>query len=169
MEGERRPADGAHENDARTMKSNTRFRELVDDLKARGVRPTRQRLSLLYILFRFGHRHVGAEQLYQEARDAGVRLSLATVYNTLNQLAEIGMIRKVVVNTGQTFFDTNTTDHHHYFDQDRNHVFDIEGSGIEVSKLPPPPPGYEIAGVEIVVRLKVAGSRAEGEGRAPPV
>ncbi len=123
-------------------------------LRSFGVRPTRQRVSLLQLLYRFGHRHVAAEQLYQEAITDGIHLSLATVYNTLNHLASIGMIRKVVVNTGQTFFDTNNSDHHHYFVEGRNQVFDVQSNDIEVSQLPEPPEGFEIAGVEIVVRLK---------------
>lgn len=123
-------------------------------LRRFGVRPTRQRVSLLRLLYRYGHRHVAAEQLYQEALTDGIHLSLATVYNTLNQLAAIGMIRKVVVNTGQTFFDTNNSDHHHYYVEGRNQVFDVQANDIEVSQLPEPPEGFEIAGVEIVVRLK---------------
>ncbi|MEO1016741.1 MAG: iron response transcriptional regulator IrrA [Pseudomonadota bacterium] len=135
-------------------------------LRSFGVRPTRQRVNLLRLFYRFGDRHVAAEQLYQEALTDGIHLSLATVYNTLNHLAAIGMIRKVVVNTGQTFFDTNNSDHHHYYVEGRNQVFDVQANDIEVSQLPEPPEGFEIAGVEIVVRLKPKVPKTETKSGA---
>ncbi|MEO1016898.1 MAG: iron response transcriptional regulator IrrA [Pseudomonadota bacterium] len=129
-------------------------RELIAGLKQRGVRTTRQRIGLLELLFDGDCRHVSAEQLYQEAHEAGIVASLATIYNTLHQFTAAGIIRKVAVNTGQAFFDTNTSDHDHFYDQDGDKVIDIEDSKIEISKYPEPPPGYEIVGIEAIVRLR---------------
>ena len=120
-----------------------------------GLRPTRQRMSLGWILFAKGDRHITAEMLYEEATKAKVPVSLATVYNTLHQFTEVGLLRQVAVDGSKTYFDTNASDHHHFFVEGENKVFDIVGDGpVHVSNLPEPPEGMEIANVDIVVRLR---------------
>ena len=84
-------------------------------LSGAGLRPTRQRKELGRLLFDGPDRHVTAEVLHDEAMRAGVRVSLATVYNTLNQFTEAGLMREIVVDGDRTYFDTNTSDHHHFF------------------------------------------------------
>jgi Fur family transcriptional regulator, iron response regulator len=123
-------------------------------LKFAGLRPTRQRLVLARLLFDGDPRHVAAEQLHAEARAAGHRVSLATVYNTLHQFAAAGILRRVVIDTGQTFFDTKVSDHHHFFDERRGEVRDIPPGEVAFARLPAPPPGFEVAGVEVIVRLR---------------
>jgi Fe2+ or Zn2+ uptake regulation protein len=98
-----------------------------------GTRPTRQRLTLARLLFEQGDRHVAAEQLHGEAVEAAVRVSLATVYNTLHQFIEAGLLREVVVNSGHSYFDTNVSDHHHFFFEDTDRPSTFRGS---MSKSP---------------------------------
>lgn len=128
----------------------------LQTMKAVGLRPTRQRLALARILFSAGNRHVTAEDLFHEARQAGVRVSLATVYNTLHQFTAAGLLREVPVDMGQSYFDTNVSHHHHFFDPDRGCLTDIPGDDVALSRLPEAPEGYEVDRVEVVVRLKKA-------------
>jgi Fur family iron response transcriptional regulator len=118
------------------------------------LRPTFQRLTLGAILFANRDRHVTAEMLYQEAIQAKVPVSLATVYNTLNKFAEAGLLRQVLVGGSTTHFDTNTSHHPHVFVENANLLLDVPGAEIVLDKIPPAPAGYEFVGTEIVVRLK---------------
>ena len=130
------------------------FAPAIDRLKSAGLRPTRQRLALARLLYDRGDRHVTAEQLHQEAASANVRLSLATVYNTLHQFTSLGMLREVVVEPGRSYFDTNIGEHHHFFDEDTGELADIPGEQVELAKLPAPPTGAKISRVDVIVRLK---------------
>lgn len=123
-------------------------------LRRVGLRPTRQRMALGWILFAKGDRHVTAELLYEEANKAKVPVSLATVYNTLHQFTQVGLLRQVAVDGSKAYFDTNASEHHHFFVEGENVVVDIPGSDVIVDKLPIPPDGYEIARVDVVVRLR---------------
>jgi Fur family transcriptional regulator, iron response regulator len=125
----------------------------IERLRAAGLRPTRQRLALVRLLFDSGDRHVSAEQLHAEAARAGVRVSLATVYNTLNQFTEAKLLREVVVAAGRSYFDTNTGSHHHFFYEDSGELQDIPGDQIEVSALPAAPHGTAVRRVDVIVRL----------------
>ncbi len=127
---------------------------LMNKLRDAGLRPTRQRLSLAHMLYSKGNRHVSAEALHEEAEVAGVPVSLATVYNTLHQFTEAGLLRAVAVESSKTYFDTNTSDHHHFFIESENRVVDVPASHITVSDLPEPPEGMEVARVDVIVRLR---------------
>lgn len=119
-----------------------------------GLRPTRQRIALAELLFAKGDRHLSAEELHEEALAAGVPVSLATVYNALHQFTQAGLLRILAVEGAKTYFDTNTSDHHHFFIEGENRVFDIATGPVTVTNLPQPPEGMEIANVDIVVRLR---------------
>jgi Fur family transcriptional regulator, iron response regulator len=123
-------------------------------LRQVGLRPTRQRMALGWMLFAKGDRHVTAEMLYEEASRAKVPVSLATIYNTLHQFTEVGLLRQVAVDGSKTYFDTNATEHHHFFVEGENALVDIPGAEVVVGTMPTPPEGYEIARVDVVVRLK---------------
>jgi Fur family transcriptional regulator, iron response regulator len=119
-----------------------------------GLRPTRQRVALASLLFAKGDRHLSAEELHEEAQTAGVPVSLATVYNTLHQFTEAGLLRILAVEGARTYFDTNTSDHHHFFVEGENRVFDIDAGPVRVENLPEAPEGMEIVNVDIVIRLR---------------
>ena len=123
-------------------------------LRDSGLRPTRQRLALAEILYGRGNRHISAEGLHEEAMVQRVPVSLATVYNTLHQFTEAGLLREVAVDGSKTYFDTNITDHHHFFIEDDNEVMDIPDGAMGVGRVPDPPPGYAISRIDVVVRLR---------------
>jgi Fur family iron response transcriptional regulator len=130
------------------------FSDLRDKLRRVGLRPTRQRVSLGWLLFAKGDRHVTAEVLYDEARRARVPVSLATVYNTLHQFTEAGLLRQLAVDGAKAYFDTNPTEHHHFFFEDEGELVDVPAEGVTVGALPDAPEGMEVAGVEVIIRLR---------------
>jgi Fur family iron response transcriptional regulator len=111
-------------------------------------------VALAEILFGRGHRHISAESLHDEATIDKVPVSLATIYNTLHQFTEAGLLREVAVDGSKTYFDTNIGDHHHFFVEDSNEVIDIPDGEMGVDNIPTPPPGYEISRIDVVVRLR---------------
>lgn len=126
-------------------------------LKESGLRPTRQRVALARLLLETGPRHVTAEELFQEARTAGIPVSLATVYNTLHQFTAAGLMSEVVAGSGQSYFDTNPTSHHHYFDRSTGEIIDVPEDAIAFAKLPAAPPGKVIERIDVVVRIRSVG------------
>ena len=122
-------------------------------LRHAGLRPTRQRVELGRVLFAKGDRHISAEDLHAEAEIAGVRVSLATVYNALHQFTEAGLLREVAIDGTRTYFDTNVSDHHHFFVEGEGTLIDMRG-GVGIAELPEPPEGMEIVAVEVVVRVR---------------
>lgn len=123
-------------------------------LRKAKLRPTRQRMALAELLFSKGDRHISAETLFDEAREAGVAVSLATIYNTLHQFTENGLLRAISVDSSKTYFDTNTGNHHHFYLEGRNEVIDMPDGFVSVENLPEPPEGMEICSVDVVVRVR---------------
>lgn len=135
------------------MKEDRPFAQTLTRLRDAGLRPTRQRLALGRLLFDGGDRHVTAEALHEEAQKAGVSVSLATVYNTLHQFTDAHLLREVVVDSNRTYFDTNVSNHHHFFVENSGHLMDIDGDKIAVMGLPEAPEGTSLARVDVIVRL----------------
>lgn len=130
------------------------FEAAAEQLRAAGLRTTRQRLVLAEILFGRGHRHVTAESLFTEAAERGTRLSLATVYNCLHQFTAAGLLRMVTVDAGRAYFDTNLSPHHHFYYERSGELRDIPEAEVAVSRLPAAPPGAKIARVDVILRLE---------------
>jgi len=128
--------------------------EVQKRLSRVGLRPTRQRMALVEILFAKGDRHVTAEMLYEEATRAQIRVSLATVYNTLHQFTNAGLLRQIAVDSSKTYFDTNPSFHHHFFIEDKNALIDIPPTNALVGAVPAPPEDYEIIRIDVIVRLR---------------
>jgi Fur family iron response transcriptional regulator len=129
------------------------FSESLERLKHAGLRPTRQRLGLARLLFENGERHVNAEGLHTEAQAIGLKVSLATVYNTLHQFTRAGLLREVVVAPGSSYFDTNVSDHHHFFFEDDGRLQDIPGEQVRVIELPPAPVGTAVRRIDVIIRV----------------
>jgi len=127
---------------------------LQERLRFAGLRPTRQRIALASLIFAKGDRHLSAEELHEEALGVNVPVSLATVYNTLHQFTQAGMLRILAVEGAKTYFDTNVSDHHHFFVEGDNEVIDIPSGSTMVGNLPPVPEGMEIVNVDIIIRLR---------------
>jgi Fur family transcriptional regulator, iron response regulator len=122
-------------------------------LAAAGLRPTRQRVALATLLFAGGDRHVNAEMLHEEAARSGVRVSVATVYNTLHQFVHAGLLREISIGGQRTYFDTNTSNHNHFFLEAEGKLVDIPAADIRVVGLPDPPEHLKVSHIDIVVRL----------------
>jgi len=129
------------------------YSHVIEKLRTAGLRPTRQRIALAKLLFEGEHHHVTAESLHADAQEAAIRVSLATVYNTLHQFTGAGLLREIVVDSQRCYFDTNTDDHHHFFFEETSRLEDIPGEDIVVSKLPEAPDGRSIKRVDVVVRI----------------
>jgi Fur family transcriptional regulator, iron response regulator len=130
------------------------WHDLKGMLRKVGLRPTRQRMALGWILFGKGDRHLTADSLYEEARGAKMPVSLATIYNTLHQFTGSGLLRQVAVDGSCAYFDTNVSTHHHFLIEGKNELVDIPHADVIVGKTPTPPDGYEVARVEVLVRLR---------------
>ena len=147
-------AEAAVATAARVARTGCPWHDVKAMLRQVGLRPTRQRMALGWILFGKGDRHITAEMLYEEATKAKVPVSLATVYNTLHQFTDVGLLRQVAVDGSKTYFDTNSTQHHHFFVEGENDLLDIPHADVVVGKTPIPPEGYEVARIDVVVRLR---------------
>lgn len=120
-----------------------------------GLRPTRQRMALANLLMGDGqHRHVTAESLYDAARASGDSVSLATVYNTLKVFSSVGLLREITVNGAKSYFDTNISNHPHFFWEETGELSDAPAEDLEISRLPAAPEGAEVAKVDVVIRLR---------------
>ena len=133
--------------------NNRPYTEVINKLRAVGLRPTRQRIALGKLLFGTRNRHVTAETLLAEATEANIKVSLATVYNTLHQFTNSGLLREIVVDLNRCYFDTNTAEHHHFFYEENNRLEDIHSDDIIISKLPPLPAGKNLRRVDVVIRV----------------
>lgn len=128
--------------------------ELTARLRTAGLRPTRQRVALARLLFEGEHRHITAEGLHAEVRAGRHPVSLATVYNTLNQFRDAGLLREVVVAPGRSYFDTNTGHHHHFFVEPDGELHDFAADDLRIDGLPAPPKGTKLSRVDVIVRVK---------------
>ncbi len=135
------------------MENQRPYTAVINQLREAGLRPTRQRIALAKLLFEGEDRHVTAEMLHAEAQGTKIKVSLATVYNTLNQFTEANLLREIVVDSQRCYFDTNVSDHHHFFHQASNFLEDIVDGEIVIGALPQPPKGTEITRVEVVIKL----------------
>src|SRR4249919_3631999 len=137
-----------------TARTGCPWHDVKAMLRDVGLRPTRQRMALGWILFGKGDRHITAEMLYEEAAKAKLPVSLATVYNTLHQFTDVGLLRQIAVDGSKTYFDTNVSQHHHFFIEGENALVDIPHSQVVVGRTPIPPEGYEVVRMDVVVRLR---------------
>ena len=122
-------------------------------LREHGITPTAQRIAVAAALL-VRPLHVCAEELQQMLAERGTPVSKATVYNTLDLFTRKGLVREIVVDPGKMLYDSNTTDHHHFYDVDTGALTDVEPGAIEVSALPALPPGTVVEGVDIVIRVR---------------
>lgn len=127
---------------------------VLERLRASGLRPTRQRLALAKLLFARGHRHVSAEQLFNEAKGHRVDVSLATVYNALHDFTAKGLLREISIDSSSSYFDTNTGNHHHFYFERSGHLEDIPADLVSIATLPEAPGGAEISRVDVIVRIR---------------
>jgi len=135
------------------MNVSRHYSQIIERIRRVGLRPTRQRLALAKLLFDSGDRHVTAEILHGETLRHGISVSLATVYNTLNQFTNAGLLHEIVVDGDRSYFDTNTSQHHHFYHTDSGRLEDIAGDDVVMERLPAAPNGMEIERVDVIVRV----------------
>lgn len=133
---------------------DARLQEISACLRKVGLRPTKQRLNIGRLLFGTTHRHITADDLFQEIQTTGEHLSLATIYNTLHHFSEAGLLRRICTGSERVYFDTDTGDHHHFYVQDEDRIVDAPAGDTIINRLPEAPEGYEIAKVDVVIHLK---------------
>ncbi|MEL0133558.1 MAG: Fur family transcriptional regulator [Rhodobiaceae bacterium] len=126
---------------------------LAQRLRDAGLRPTRQRLLIAELLLDGRHRHVSADSLAREIRDTGTHMAGGTVYNTLNQFTEAGLLRRVTVHNEHSVFDTNTEHHHHFYDAERDQLIDIPAGAVTLASLPGAPDGHTIHSVDVLIHI----------------
>ncbi|AWL98748.2 iron response transcriptional regulator IrrA [Bradyrhizobium amphicarpaeae] len=117
------------------------------------MRPTRQRIILCELLFARGDRHVTAEMLYGEAVEANLQLSMATVYNTLNQFTQAGLLRRIGPDGSRSFFDTNTSVHPHFYFDGEDILIDVPET-LLLDQMPEALPGHVISRLDIIIHIR---------------
>ena len=128
--------------------------EITARLRECGVRMTAQRLRIARVLLA-APRHLDAEQVAAALlRGSGARISKATIYNTLNLFVQRGLLRPLAVGLSKTSFDSNVSAHYHFHDEHSGALIDLPLPEVEFARLPPPPPGMEVAGIDLVIRLR---------------
>ncbi|MFO1107742.1 MAG: Fur family transcriptional regulator [Bradyrhizobium sp.] len=130
-----------------------RANECARRLRESGLRPTRQRVVLTELLFGRGDRHVTAEMLFEEATGVGMYLSLTTVYNTLNQFTQAGLLRRIGPNGSKSFFDTNTSVHPHFYFEGEGRLVDVP-ERLSLEQMPVALPGHEISRLDIIIHIR---------------
>lgn len=134
----------------------TSTQHISDRLKEAGLRPTRQRIMLGTLLWSGNNRHVTAEQLHTESRNANMQVSMATVYNTLHQFVDAGLLKEVVVDGGRSYFDTNTKPHHHFLYEATGELEDIPAEQIDLPHIPVPQGCVpnQVSSVDVIIRVR---------------
>ncbi|MCF6275720.1 MAG: transcriptional repressor [Robiginitomaculum sp.] len=122
-------------------------------LSKHDIRPTKIRRNIAGLLFDGSDKHVTVDDVIAMARGRQIKTSVASVYNTLNQFASAGLLRRVAVDAGRVFFDTNLNDHHHFYFEDEERLEDIPDNSIEISGLPKLPKGRKVKSVDVTIRL----------------
>ena len=125
----------------------------TDLLREHNLRPTRQRMALAALLFDGTARHVTAESLHDQVKDMGITLSLATIYNTLHQFTNVGLLKEIKGIGDAKWFDTNIDQHHHFYDADNDKLTDIASDDVILAQLPEAPDGHEISSVDVVINI----------------
>lgn len=149
-------SDDDCKSDDLIVKTDEKSLQLAQKLRDAGLRPTKQRTALAQMLFNQCDRHVSAEELFEEAKSADITISLATVYNTLNQFTDAGLLRAISIDSTRIYYDTKTGNHNHFFLEDTEELVDMPEGQIRVENLPTAPAGTQISRIDVIVRLRSA-------------
>ncbi len=149
------------ENTEHTQSSGKQ--DMAGLLKTHGILPTQQRLLIARVMFG-RDQHFSADQVMNLVNDSRDRVSKATVYNTLGLFARKGLVREVIVDPSRVFYDTNTSDHHHFYNIDTGELRDIKSTEIQINTLPELPDGTCAEGVNVIIRISNTGQQADQAG-----
>ena len=129
--------------------------EFTDKLRSSGLRPTKQRLKICEVLFdRDKTFHFTINDLAKDiSEQLNEKISLATVYNTVHAFKNKGYLKEISINSDKSYFDTNTTNHHHFFDEDTNELIDCGEQIVETPKIKKNISGKKINSVEVLIKV----------------
>mgnify|MGYP006139340627 CR=1 FL=1 len=129
------------------------YNKAIRTLQNNNIRPTKQRMILAKLLFEKGRRHVSAEEIFDEVRNDRRKISLATIYNTLKQFTQIGLIREIVVDQNKSLYCTNNESHYHLYIEDEGKIVDIPTKNIDLN-IPVIPACLKLHNIDVIVRIR---------------
>ena len=132
---------------------NENITSALKELGNTNLKITNQRKSLIELIFAKGNAHHTAEDLFKKAENANLKVSLATVYNTLNSLTDIGMLKAIKTSGDKIFFDTNLKEHFHFYCENTGKLTDINPNSVKISKIPELPSGKKLCSVDVVINI----------------
>ena len=134
------------------MDNNSVF---IEKLRSSGLRPTKQRLKICEVLFNRDHTfHFTINDLAKNiSKELNEKISLATVYNTVHAFKKKGYLKEISINSDKSYFDTNVTNHHHFFDEDTNELIDCDNEVIEKVNIKKNITGKKINSVEVLIKV----------------
>ena len=135
-----------------TFNPISNFNQAVKKLSNIGLRPTKQRVVLIKLLFENPDRHISAEELFEEVRKENTKISLATIYNSLKQFTKIGLLKELVVDQNKSIYCTNHDPHYHLYIEDEGKVIDIPQKNIDLN-IPEIPACLSLHNIDIIVRV----------------
>ena len=135
------------------MLNNSQY---IEKLRSSGLRPTKQRIKICEILFDTEKTfHFTISELVKRiSKSTNDKISLATVYNTVHAFKKKGYLKEITINSNQTYFDTNTSHHHHFYDETQKDLIDIDDADVEPVKINTRIPGKKIKSVEVLVKVE---------------
>ena len=135
------------------MFKNEYIEKALKMLEASPLKLTEQRVAMINLLFKNGAAHFTAEDIYAEVNKRKIKISLATIYNCLNQFKEFGIIKAIKISSDKIYFDTNLEDHHHFFCIKSSKLIDVETNKVKISKLPKIPKGKKLKSVDVIINI----------------
>ena len=135
------------------MKTNSHVKKALEMLQNSPLKLTSQRINLIKTLFQDGNQHFSAEDVYNKVKNTGLRISLATIYNCLNQFTTHGILKMVKASSDKVYFDTNLEPHHHFFCKSSGELTDINAKNVYISKLPKIPNSKKLNSIEVIVNI----------------
>ena len=135
------------------MKTHSHVKKGLELLQNSPLKLTSQRINLIKTLFQDGNKHFSAEDVYKKVKNTGLRISLATIYNCLNQFTTHGILKVVKASSDKVYYDTNLEPHHHFFCKSTGELTDIDAKNVHISKLPKIPESKKLNSIEVIVNI----------------
>ena len=135
------------------MYKNEHIDKALKKLENSPLKVTAQRVAMIKLLFKNGADHFTAEDIYGEVNKKKIKISLATIYNSLNQFKEFGIIKAIKVSSDKIYFDTNLKKHHHFYCIKSSKLIDVETNRVKISKLPKIPRGKKLKSIDVIINI----------------
>ena len=135
------------------MYKNEHIEKALKMLEISPLKVTEQRMAMINLLFKNGSAHFTAEDIYEEVNKKKIKISLATIYNCLNQFKEFGIIKAIKVSSDKIYFDTNLKEHYHFFCVKSAKLIDVETKKVKISKLPKIPEGKKLRSIDVIINI----------------